>query len=314
MSARVLIVDDDRDIRAFVKVSLSLSGYETMEASDGVEALEMAVAESPDIVIMDVMMPRMDGFAALRALRRDGRITHIPVILLTARTQTGDKLEGFDAGADDYLTKPFDQNELAARIQATLRRASDMRAIQPLTGLPGNAAIDREVERRVAEHEPFALMHCDLNNFKAYNDHYGFQRGDEVLQTFASLCVRVARDVGGPETFVGHVGGDDFVIVTSDELWEKLAVRICTEFDEAVPELYDESDRARGHIEKEDRQGVARRYPLVAVSIGVATSGTRSFSHPEEAVTIANEMKTFAKRLAVDGGSNYEVDRRVADA
>ncbi len=311
MTPRVLIVDDDRDIRTFVQVSLALAGFDTIEAEDGLQAIDHAVNESPDIVVMDVMMPKLDGFTALRRMREDGRISHIPIILLTAKTQTTDKLAGFEAGADDYLTKPFDPPELVARIQATLRRAADMRAIQPLTGLPGNASIERELARRAAGDEPFALMHCDLNNFKAYNDHYGFSRGDDVIRTFAELVVSIARDLGGPETFVGHVGGDDFVVLTAGDLWEPMARRICTDFDAAVPALYDATAAAAGHIVVPDRQSNERTYPLVAVSIGVAPSPARGFSHPEEAVTVANEMKTFAKVQAMDGGSNYAVDRRV---
>ena len=310
MTATVLIADDDRDIRTFVEVSLRLAGFQTIEAGDGEQALVQAVTHAPDVIVLDVMMPRMDGFAALRQIRLDGRISHIPVIMLTAKAQTQDKLAGFDAGADDYLTKPFDPSELVARVQATLRRAAEMRSIQPLTGLPGNTSIDKELERRVAAGEPFALMHADLNNFKAFNDHYGYARGDHVLITFAQVLVRAAREFGGPETFVGHVGGDDFVVVTGVELFEPMAQAICDRFDAAVPDLYDEHDRVAGGLVVLDRRGEQQSYPLVAVSIGVAVSGPDGVERPEEAVTIANEMKQFAKRQVPDGGSNVEVDRR----
>jgi diguanylate cyclase (GGDEF)-like protein len=310
VTATVLIVDDDRDIRTFVEVSLRLADFETLEAADGEEGLAMAVAHTPDVIVLDVMMPKMDGFTALRRIRRDGRISHIPVILLTAKAQTHDKLTGFEAGADDYLTKPFDPSELVARVQASLRRAADMRAIQPLTGLPGNTAIDKEVARRVDHGEPFALMHADLNNFKAYNDHYGYGRGDDVLRAFARILVECAREIGGAETFVGHVGGDDFVVVTDPGLFEPMAKAICTRFDATVPELYDIADRETGGIVVQDRQGDEQTYPLVAVSIGVALARPGGVERPEQAVAVANELKQFAKRQVRDGGSNYEFDRR----
>lgn len=310
MTGTVLIVDDDRDIRTFVEVALNLAGFATVEAGDGEEAIAQAIAHAPDVVVLDVMMPRVDGFTALRRMRLDGRISHIPVILLTAKAQTQDKLTGFEAGADDYLTKPFDPSELVARVQATMRRAADMRAIQPLTGLPGNTAIDKELDRRVAAGEPFALMHADLNNFKAYNDHYGYSRGDHVLVVFAGILVEAAREFGGPETFVGHVGGDDFVVVTAVELFDDMAGAMCTRFDAAVPDLYDPEDRRAGHIVVEDRQGDERVYPLVAVSIGVAVSEADGLDRPEQAVSVASEMKQFAKQQAREGGSNYEYDRR----
>ena len=195
-------------------------------------------------MVLDVMMPRMDGFTALRRIRADGRISHIPMILVTAKTQSLDKLVGLDEGADDYLTKPFDPSELVARVQAALRRAAAMRAIQPLTGLPGNTSIDKELERRVADGESFALMHADLNNFKSFNDHYGYARGDDVLIAFAEVLVQAAREFGGPETFVGHVGGDDFVVVTDPELVDPMASAMCERFDAIVPELYDGPDRS----------------------------------------------------------------------
>lgn len=309
-SQRVLVVDDDRDIRSFVCMALEIAGFSCVEAADGELGLLAAVEERPDVVVLDVMMPRLDGFEVLRRLRRDGRISHIPVILLTAKTQTMDKVTGFEAGADDFVTKPFDPTELVARVQAALRRAADMRAIQPLTGLPGNSAIDREVERRVTDREPFALLHADLNNFKAYNDHYGFARGDDVLIAFAGIAVEAARELGGPETFVGHLGGDDFVLVTVPELWEPISTAICTRFDAMAPSLYDDDDRVAGHIVVSDRQGEDRVYPLVAVSIGVAVTAAGGFAHPEEAVVVANEMKSAAKREVVDGGSNVLADRR----
>ena len=313
MAETVLVVDDDPDIRTFVDIALSLAGYETAEASDGVEALERALETNPSIIVMDVMMPRMDGFEAVRNLRADGRLSHIPVILLTAKSQTPDKVAGFDAGADDYLTKPFDPNELVARVKATLRRAEDMRTIQPLTGLPGNTAIDKEIARRVDAKGPFVVLYADLNSFKAFNDHYGFARGDDVINQGASTIVEVAREFGGPETFVGHIGGDDFVVVTSVELWEQLAKAICERFDAVAPSLYDEDDRALGYIEVKDRQGVMRKYPLVAISIGVATTELRDFHHPSEVVTVATEMKSYAKSLVAEGGSNFAADRRTED-
>jgi diguanylate cyclase (GGDEF)-like protein len=309
----VLVVDDDPDIRTFVDIALSLAGYETADAADGEEALERALETNPSIIVMDVMMPRMDGFEAVRQLRADGRLSHIPVILLTAKSQTPDKVAGFDAGADDYLTKPFDPNELVARVKATLRRAEDMRTIQPLTGLPGNTAIDKEIARRVDSKGPFAVLYADLNNFKAFNDHYGFARGDDVINKAASTIVDAAREVGGPETFVGHIGGDDFVVVTAVELWTTLADTICRRFDEVAPTLYDESDQLAGHVEVEDRQGVMRTYPLVAISIGVATTELRDFGHPSEVVAVATEMKSYAKSLVADGGSNFAADRRAED-
>jgi diguanylate cyclase (GGDEF)-like protein len=306
---RILIVDDDPDIRTFLEVTLSLSGYEVAQARDGEEAFAQAVATGPDLVLMDVMMPRVDGFEALRRLRADGRTSDIPVIMVTAKAQAADKVSGLAEGADDYVTKPFDPDELIARVQATLRRSQQMRSVSPLSGLPGNSRIQLELERRVREDPPFALLYADLNQFKAYNDHFGFSQGDEVLKGLAGVVDAVARELGGPDAFVGHIGGDDFVVICGAAAGEAVAAEICRRFDELVPTFYPPEERARGYIEANDRQGRLTRFPLVSVSIGIAHDQVREFAHPGEPVSIATEMKSYAKSTS-DGSSNFEVDRR----
>src|SRR5918992_507980 len=182
MAETILIADDDSDIRRFVEINLRLEGFETLSASDGEEAYKMAIEEGPDLVLMDVMMPGIDGFELCQRLRTDPRTATASVIMLTAKSLSADKVVGLTAGADDYMIKPFDPLELVARVKSTLRRAREMREVNPLTGLPGNAIITQELQRRVETTEPFALMHVDLNNFKAFNDYYGFARGDTVLK------------------------------------------------------------------------------------------------------------------------------------
>jgi diguanylate cyclase (GGDEF)-like protein len=307
--ARILVVDDDPDIRTFLEVTLSLSGYEVEQARDGEEAFTVAVATSPALVLMDVMMPRVDGFEALRRLRADGRTSDIPVIMVTAKAQAADKVSGLAEGADDYVTKPFDPDELIARVQATLRRSQQMRSVSPLSGLPGNSRIQLELDRRVRENSSLALLYADLNQFKAYNDHFGFSKGDEVLKGLAGVVDRAARELGGGDAFVGHIGGDDFVVICTAEISEELAGEICRRFDEIVPSYYPAEDRERGFIESTDRQGRLARFPLVSVSVGVAHNRRRDFEHPGEPVSIATEMKSFAKSTST-GPSNYEVDRR----
>ncbi len=305
----VLVVDDDPDIRTFLEVTLTLHNFRVVLGENGEEALELAVKYSPAIILMDVMMPRKDGLEALNELREDGRISHLPVIMLTAKAQAIDKIEGFSSGADDYVTKPFDPRELLARIRATLRRAREMRSVSSLTGLPGNPRIEKEIARRVDQGTIFALLYADLNQFKGYNDHYGFLRGDEVLTAAARLALQVAGDVGDGRTFVGHVGGDDFVMLTAIEQYENVVDEYCRRFDAIAPTFYDDEDRERGFIDTVDRQGNPVSLPLMSVSIGVAHNRDRGFAHHGEPVSIATEMKSFAKN-ANTGPSNWAVDRR----
>ena len=303
----LLVVDDDPDIARFIEVNLRTHGFEVHLASDGVEALERAQEIRPDLVLVDVMMPRMDGFQVVDHLRSDPRTANTSIIMLTAKALTADKVLGITAGADDYIIKPFDPVELVARVKGTLRRAREMRAISPLTGLPGNARIHDELLNRIASQRPFALLYSDLDNFKAYNDHYGFLRGDDALRQIARAIQDVALRLGGSEVFVGHLGGDDFVLVAPVHLAEDLCKGIIEACEKVITGLYEEEDRARGFVELENRQGKLERFPLLSVSIGVATTDRRSYSHPGEVVSVATELKEFAKRTE---GSMYVFDRR----
>src|SRR5437867_6480262 len=182
-----------------------------------------------------------------------------------------------------------------------------MRALSPLTGLPGNIRVQEEIRRRVAGDIPFALLYADLDHFKAYNDHYGFVRGDQAIHMVARVATTVVHEVVGPQGFVGHVGGDDLVMITPPAVAEQVAAELCTRFDEQAPSLYDPEDVARGYIEVNDRQGTPRRFSLLTLSIGVATTKQRRFSHYGEAVAVATEMKQVAKR---DATSSFVVDSR----
>jgi len=307
VSESILVVDDDPDVARFVEVNLRSAGYEVQVATDGEEALEKAVDMRPDLVLLDVMMPKLDGFEVAQRLRRDQRTSSCSIIMLTAKALSADKVLGLSSGADDYIIKPFDPVELLARVKGTLRRAREMRALSPLTGLPGNIRIQEEIRRLVAEDQPFALLYADLDHFKAYNDHYGFVRGDRAIQVVARLAVEVANDMGGPGAFIGHVGGDDFIIIVPPDVAESVAKKLCERFDEEVPALYDKIDAERGAIEIEDRQGNLRRFPLLTISLGVASTDRRKFAHFGEAVSVATELKQFAKK---ESRSSYALDRR----
>jgi diguanylate cyclase (GGDEF)-like protein len=307
MAETVLVVDDDPDIARFVEVNLRSAGYDVAVAADGEEALERAHELRPDLVLLDVMMPRLDGFEVAQRLRKNPQTANTSIIMLTAKALSADKVTGLQSGADDYIIKPFDPIELLARVKGTLRRAKEMRNLSPLTGLPGNIRIQEEIERHVRDGHGFAVLYADLDNFKAYNDQKGFVRGDRLIQATARLIQDAVAELDGEEGFVGHVGGDDFVMVVDTEPAEAVAARICERFDEARADFYDPEDLERGFVRVEDRKGVLQDIPLVAVSIGIASTEKRRFAHYGEAVAVATEMKSFAKR---DPGSSYAVDRR----
>lgn len=302
----ILIADDDADIRRVLKVNLESEGFQTVEAADGEEALSMAIDAQPDVILLDLMMPGMDGLEVCRRLRADFRTAVTPVLMLTAQSASEDQVAGLATGADDYVAKPFDPSELIARIEAALRRSQSLRAISPLTGLPGNVTIEAEIRRRAAAGERFAVCHADLDNFKAYNDRYGFLRGDVAIK-FLSDVIRAAAEDAGPGAFIGHIGGDDFIILCEPGEAGSICGRIITRFDEAAPRLYDSDDADSGGIVVKARNGTSSRFAIVSVSIGVATAGGALGLAGPEIAARATEMKGQAKGVP---GSAWRVDRR----
>src|SRR5919108_950558 len=243
-------------------------------------------------------------------LRKNPQTANTSIIMLTAKALSSDKVTGLQSGADDYIIKPFDPIELLARVKGTLRRAKEMRNLSPLTGLPGNIRIQEEIERNVRDDRPFAVLYCDLDNFKAYNDEKGFVRGDRLIQATARIIQDAVVEFAGTDGFVGHVGGDDFVAVVPPESAEDIAKRIVERFDGDIHEFYEREDIKRGYIEVEDRKGEMQKLPLAGVSVGIATTEVRKFEHYGEAVAVATEMKQFAKR---EPRSWYAIDRRKID-
>ncbi|MFP3882316.1 MAG: response regulator [Actinomycetota bacterium] len=309
MSEQVLVADDDPDILTVVKVNLELDGFEVETAVDGEEALQKATANPPNVIILDIMMPRMDGLTALHRLRSQASTASIPIILLTARGLPEDRVRGLELGADDYITKPFDITELAARVRAVLRRTQAARDLSPLTGLPGNFKITAEIEAAIQEGREFALVHVDLDNFKAFNDHYGFMRGDEVIRFCGRCLTEAAASLGIDTAFVGHIGGDDFVCMVPPAMAEPFCKEVVERFDDGILDLYDTQDALRGYIEVIDRRGERYAFPVVSLSLGVASTDVREIGTQWEASAIAVEMKEFAKKQP---GSTYRIDRRTA--
>jgi diguanylate cyclase (GGDEF)-like protein len=307
---RILVVDDDPDIVRFVELSLQMEGFEVTVAHDGESALEAVHAAPPDLVVLDLTMPSIDGVEVTRRLRAGAMTSALPIIMLTARGTTVDKVLGLTAGADDYIVKPFDTMELVARVRSTLRRNQEFREVSPLTGLAGNTRILQEIADRLRSGDPFAVCYCDIDGFKAVNDAYGFARGDEFIVTLARKLQRAVIDIGLPPAFLGHVGGDDFVLVCTPDQVLPLTDKAVTEFEAAADRLYDAEDRARGYVSVKSRRDGVQDVGLVTVSVGVALSTRRSYADPRELVADASEMKTVAKSQP---GSFVAVDRRTGD-
>ncbi|MBP7216539.1 MAG: response regulator [Candidatus Omnitrophica bacterium] len=307
MAIKILVVDDDPDIRDVLKLTLAEENYEVFEAGDGEKALKLIQTKTPNLVLLDYKIPKMDGREVCRRVKKDILLRHLPIIMVTGKGDISDKVNGIDAGADDYVVKPFEPKELLARIRMVLRRTERDLEANPLTRLPGNVSIMNELDRRLSLKTFFAVCYVDLDKFKAYNDKYGFERGDEVIRETARIMIRTVQEKGSPDDFIGHIGGDDFVIITVPENVDPICEKIITDFDATSPSFYNELDRKNGYIVGHDRKGKEQKIPLLSVSIGVVTNSTRTIDHVAQIGEIGAELKEYAKSLE---RSNYVKDKR----
>jgi len=308
---RILVAEDELHLREVLRFQLEAAGFAVLEAHDGQEAVERAVEALPDLVLCDLMMPRRDGFSVCRELRSTFATRHIPIILLTAKSETSDKILGLENGANDYVTKPWESKELMLRIRNVLEWSKQQRAASPLTGLPGNHSISDELSRLLGSNMPFALLQIDIDYFKAFNDHYGYARGDQAIQTVARLLVNAAQKHGGDANFVGHIGGDDFVVLTAPEHAEALGRSVIEEFNRTLPSLYDPADFERNYVEVINRRHVVERLPLMSLTIALVSTDRMPVSHLAQLNDIAQELKAHGKGIP---GSVLVGDRRSEEA
>jgi len=309
MKPRILLVDDDPDILDVLEITLSEENYEILKAHDGQEALQIIKSKPLDLILLDYNMPKMNGKQVCMEVKKDILLRHIPVIMVTGKGDVSDKVGGIDAGADDYVVKPFEPKELLARISMILRRTERDLEANPLTRLPGNISILNELGRRIENKALFAVCYVDLDKFKAYNDKYGFEHGDEVIQDTARILIQATQEKGNPDDFIGHIGGDDFVIVTTPKTVDNLCQKIISDFESKAPSFYTEEDKKNGYIIGHDRKGKEQKIPLISISIGVVLNEVRKIEHVAQIGEIGAELKAYAKSLE---RSNYVKDQRKA--
>lgn len=303
---RILIIDDDPDILDVLELTLS-DKFEVVQAHHGGEGLDLARKTNPDIVITDYMMPVMAGPEFCKEMRKDVLLSHIPIIMLTGKGDIKDMVSGINAGADDYLIKPFEPESLLARINMIMQRTIRNLDANPLTHLPGNASIMQELANLIRDGGTFAVGYCDLDKFKLYNDKYGFEKGDEIIKATARIIIQATQEIGGSGAFIGHIGGDDFVFTCKDALADQVSQRIIELFDRTIPEFYSSEDRALGYITGKDRQGNETRTGLMSISIGIVSNVFQKITHVAQISEIGAELKKFAKAQEI---SNFVRDKR----
>ena len=294
---RILVAEDEPHLREVLRVQLESTGFEVIEACDGRQAIARATDDAPDLVLLDVMMPHLDGYEVCRRLRTAFVTSHIPIILLTAKSAENDKIQGLEGGANDYITKPWQARELQLRVRNALEWSRQQRAASPLTGLPGNLSINEEINRRIALGSPFAMLQIDIDFFKAFNDYYGYARGDEAIQRLAQILAEASQRHGGGSNFLGHIGGDDFLILTAADQAEELGEEIIVEFDRAVGDLYDAPDRERKCVEVRNRLHKLEQFPLMSLTIALVSTDRMPVTHLAQLIDIAQELKTHGKGI-----------------
>jgi DNA-binding response OmpR family regulator len=234
---KIVIAEDDDAIAHMVNMALGDAGFLCLRARDGDEALKLVKAHDPDLLVLDVMMPKMDGLEVARRLKADVMWSRTPILMLTALAGIDDQVQGIEAGADAYMAKPFDLREMGARVKALVRAARRERNRNPTTNLPGSRAIDEEIEGALKSGKPTAVIHIDVLNFDSYADTIGIARSEDTVKSLGQFLLDAARHASGGGAFVGHIGGSDFIAVLSPEHVEAFVTRAETAFDGKRSEL-----------------------------------------------------------------------------
>jgi DNA-binding response OmpR family regulator len=288
--ARLLIVEDDLDIANMLRIYFSSQGYDVDLAPRGSDALEKTRQNLPHLIVLDIMLPDIDGFEVCRILRTNTRTSHVPIIFLTQKDERSDKLQGLELGADDYITKPFDIEELKLRVQRAISRAEQQSLTDPRSGLPSGRLIEEQL-RRIIRKEDWALMDIRINHYEAFKESYGFVAGDDVLRFSAMLMGEILDELGTPDDFIGHAGGDNFIIITAQENAGALADRLVERFDEEVLTHYNFIDRDRGYILTRDPDDHEKQAPLMHLSVGVVSPSEYQFADIREITELAAEAR-----------------------
>jgi DNA-binding response OmpR family regulator len=287
---RILVVEDDFDISNMLRIYFTGQGFEVNVAPRGGDALALTRKSLPHLIVLDIMLPDMDGYAVCKELRTTTRTSHIPIIFLTQKDERSDKIAGLEMGADDYITKPFDIEELKLRVTNAIVRQERENSLDPRTGLPSGRLIEDQL-RRIIRTQDWALLDCRINHFERFKDVYGFIASDEVLRFTSILLGEVIDEAGTSNDFIGHPGGDNFVIVTTTSALPKVRERIKARFNEEVLTHYSFMDREQGYIIAKGNDGGDIKVPLMTIAIGAVSSDTRQFSDIREITELAAEAR-----------------------
>jgi len=293
--ANILVVEDERLIAGLLKETLEIEGYRVTTILNGEDAVQFALRETPHLIILDIMLPGIDGYDVIRRLRSHPKSMHIPIIVLSASGEPADKIRAYECDVDGYTTKPYNTDELLARVRRQLRRAQQ-NYLSPLTNLPGGLQVVRAINYKLGKMKPWSILYLDLDNFKAFNDVYGFLAGNDMILLVGRICQYAVYEYGNADDFVGHVGGDDFVVLTTPDCVNTLCMHVTARYKEESATLYRPEDLRCGSISGVDREGQPYQFPLVSLSIGVVNNQIYMPHSIQEVSYLAAEAKRHAKQ------------------
>ena len=289
-NARLLVVEDDIDIANMLKIYFTSLQYDVDVANRGRDALEKTKHVLPHLIVLDIMLPDIDGYEVCRNLRTSMRTSHIPVIFLTQKDERSDKLQGLELGADDYITKPFDIEELKLRVQGAIRRSERESLTDPRSGLPAGRLIEEQL-RRIIREKDWALLDVRVNNFEAFKDVYGFVAGDDVVRFAAMMIGEVVDELGTTNDFIGHAGGDNFIINTTNEAAPNIRQRLKERFANEVQSHYNFIDRQQGFIQAPKAESGVEKVGFMYFSAGLVSPSLQSFADIREITELAAEAR-----------------------
>jgi PleD family two-component response regulator len=301
---RILVVEDDFDISNMLRIYFSGQGYEVQVAPRGSDALTMTRKQLPNLIMLDIMLPDMNGYDVCRELRTTTRTSHIPIIFLTQKDERSDRIAGLELGADDYITKPFDIEELKLRVQNAIAAANRQTQIDPKSNLPTGRLIEDHLRNLMRGEKAWTYLDIKLNTFDVFSEVYGFVAGDDVVRFTALLMGEVIDEAGTPDDYIGHPGRDNFVVITHSDDANKVFERIRERFNEEIKQNYSFIDRERGYILVPDGASGEKKVDLMTVSIGAVSTKTHQFSDIREITELAAENRRQGGTGAAESGDS----------
>jgi len=306
ISSTILVISGSLPTANALKKNLDEVGYVTI-FNHFSSTFDFVYNEIPLLMIVD-LFEEPETIPLLNSFKEDPLFAGVPVLAILDEEHTAMDWEGVHA--DDYIRRQFIENDILMKAQLCVLRSKRVVEVNPLTRLRGNIAINHQIQSRLDNQTIFALAYVDLDHFKPFNDKYGFSRGDDVLQITGRLILNIVKGNYSHSSFVGHIGGDDFIFITEPGIMEDVCKDLIGAFDHIIPTFYDQGDRQAGFIQSKDREGHVKLFPFLSITIGVVYVNGLHFTHYGEVTEIASEMKQYAKKHA---GSCYKINRRSYD-